>query len=150
MQVLVTKNNVVDLLSKGKVIVLSHVYKSKGKKYWVLCKPIDIVLSNGHAITIPEDYVTDLSSVPCWLWGFPFFLPPFGNFLLAAIIHDYLYTHRPFKGDFNFGRRQWADKEMLYWSNLLNTKASNYVRYWGVKYFGWIVWNKNTKFGGGY
>jgi hypothetical protein len=40
-------------------------------------------------ITVPRDTVTDLASVPRWLW---MIFPPHGKYAKAAIVHDYLYS----------------------------------------------------------
>ena len=44
---------------------------------------------NSEKIVVPEGYVTDLASVPRWLWSI---FPPFGKYLNAAIVHDYIYS----------------------------------------------------------
>ena len=103
----------------------------KGKK-WEVEEPIVVKLSNEYFITIPKGFRTDLSSVPKILWGI---FPPFGNFLLASIVHDYLYVIK-YKSN-----RAFCDKEMLIISNKLNkNKIDNYLRYWAVRLFGWIYW----------
>jgi hypothetical protein len=40
-------------------------------------------------ITVPAGFETDLASVPRLLWGL---IPPYGRYIRAAIIHDYLYA----------------------------------------------------------
>ena len=106
------------------------VLKYKGGEIWEIEKQIIHILHSGEKITIPEGFKTDLSSVPRILWGV---LPPFGSFLLASLVHDYLYTLDQTRG------RKFADKEMLIVSNKINkNKIDNYLRYWGVRVFGWI------------
>ena len=113
-------------------IVLEYIGGEKGKK-WKLHKSITHKLHNGETIVIPEGFETDLSSVPKFLWGV---LPPFGNFLLASLVHDYLYISYQSKG------RKFSDKEMLIVSNRTHkNKLDNYLRYWGVRAFGWIYWD---------
>ena len=82
----------------------------RGKK-WQVDEPIKHRLHDHTTIIIPKGFTTDLSSVPKFLWGI---FPPFGNFLLAALVHDYLYVTK-YKNN-----RAFADKEMLYISNALN------------------------------
>ena len=104
----------------------------KGGKMWILQKEIVHTLHNGETITIPVGFETDLSSVPKFLWSV---LPPYGKFLLAPLVHDYLYIVDQTRG------RAFADKEMLIVSNATHkNKIDNYVRYWGVRAFGWIYW----------
>jgi len=107
----------------------------KGKKF-ELYEDLPYTLSNGKKIIIPKGFVTDLSSVPNRLWGV---FSPFGDFLLAAIVHDYLYV------DQKVMTRKESDKEMLIISTRLNSntllrKLDNRLRFWGVRVFGWIYW----------
>ncbi len=44
---------------------------------------------NFSRVVVPEGFVTDLASVPQWLWGSGY--RPEGPYAYAAIIHDYLY-----------------------------------------------------------
>lgn len=101
---------------------------------WELAEAIEYTLSTGQIIRIPLGFLTDLSSVPKFLWSL---FPPFGDFLLAAIVHDYLYKTR-------LVSRKQADKEMLLLSNQLNhNKADNYTRYAGVRAFGARAYKKD-------
>ena len=102
----------------------------KGGKLWTMFQSIDHTLHNGEVITIPQDFETDLSSVPKILWSI---FPPYGNFILAALVHDYLYIADKTRG------RRFADKEMLIISNKTHkNKLDNYIRFIGVRAFGWI------------
>ena len=42
-------------------------------------------------ITVPAGFVTDLASTPRLMWAI---VPPLGRYMLAAIVHDYLYPPR--------------------------------------------------------
>lgn len=44
----------------------------------------------GQLIIVPAGYVTDLASIPRGLW---WILPPHGELMTAAILHDWLYSH---------------------------------------------------------
>lgn len=133
----ISLSNVRDILSAGSVVELSFLYRYKNRKYWKLVTPLTCQLSNGDTVTIPAGFITDLSSVPPFLWGV---FRPFGDFLLAALIHDFLYIEKPFS-------REFADKEMLYWSNAVNgNKIDNYIRYFAVRAFGWTWWNNLFKY----
>tara|TARA_R100000544_G_C2213961_1_gene53508 strand:+ start:109 stop:474 length:366 start_codon:yes stop_codon:yes gene_type:complete len=103
----------------------------RGKK-WQVDEPIKHRLHDKNTIIIPKGFTTDLSSVPMFLWGV---FPPFGNFLLASVVHDYLYVVK-YRDD-----RYFCDKEMLIISNRINkNKVDNYIRYIAVRLFGWIYW----------
>jgi hypothetical protein len=130
-----TLENVKELLSNDNLIQLSFIYSYSSRKYWRLTQPISIRLSNGQEIEIPAGFKTDLSSVPKCLWSIA---PPFGDFLLAAIIHDYLYTN-------NIGTRKAADEEMMIWSERINSNhLDNIIRYYAVRAFGQSWWNRHT------
>lgn len=45
--------------------------------------------SGGDIITVPTGFITDLASVPQFLWNI---FPPFGRYDQAAVIHDYIYV----------------------------------------------------------
>lgn len=46
-------------------------------------------LGSGDFIIVPPDYVTDGASIPRLLWAF---LPAWGKYSRAAVVHDYLCT----------------------------------------------------------
>ena len=114
--------------------------KMRETKWFVVSKEIEFETSFGKTFIIPKGFITDLSTVPKWLWGV---CPPFGDFVLAAIIHDYLYVTKPCS-------KKVADKEMLIWSKVLNSdttlnRIDNYLRYWVVKHLGFKVWRRGIK-----
>lgn len=125
---------------------------SKWKQY-ILRKSVSFKLSNGSVIKIEEGFEWDLSSVPRLFWAI---LPPNGDFIVGALIHDYLYQNselviEEFEGDSKKARK-FADTEMLLWSKAVNgtskislQKIDNYTRFYGVRLFGGFVWNKKTK-----
>ena len=132
-------------------IVLRFRMRQNGEKirfypFWVLDRPMLVKIKNGDLLVIPAGFATDLSSVPRVLW--PLF-PPFGNFLVAAITHDYMY-HVDYKSD-TLGRKQarrLADETMLYLSNKYNgggflKKMDNYARYVAVRVFGNNIYRKS-------
>ena len=112
-----------------------------GKYCWELLESISVTLSNGDSLIIEKGLQTDLSSSPKFLW---WLFPPYGKFLLAALIHDYLYINDYKKSECNSKEaRAFADYQMLYFSNKLNdNKTDNYLRYWAVRLFGKKVWSK--------
>lgn len=85
-------------------------------------------------ITIPKGFKTDLASIPRIFWSF---YPPFGDYMNAAIIHDYLY-----KIKFN---RKLSDRIFL--MIMKEDKVGWFTRtlfYITVRMFGWIRFNANT------
>lgn len=48
-------------------------------------------ISSRGEITVPTGFLTDGASIPSPFWSI---LSPFGPYFPAALIHDYLYSHR--------------------------------------------------------
>lgn len=95
---------------------------------------IKVELSDGSSIFIPKGFNTDLSSSPRWLWSL---FPPIGDFIIASVVHDYLYSEDVSRG------RLFADKEMLLISYVHNkSKVDNYLRFLAVRVFGKKYFNK--------
>jgi hypothetical protein len=63
---------------------------SREKRNWVLCDDIFFRV-NGTLEIIHAGMITDLASVPC---VFRSIINTYGNYNLAAIIHDHLYAHK--------------------------------------------------------
>lgn len=135
---IITLENCREELEKGGVIQRERLYSSSDKwKEYKLLKDVNIKLSNGDTIKIPKNFEWDLSSVPKVLWSI---MSPDGDFEIAALIHDYLYTE-------NYLSREFADKEMYKWSIVSNgtdkisfKNIDNWLRYIGVKFFGNKAW----------
>ena len=112
--------------------------KRKDKKYFYTLRDIDIILSNGHLITIPEGFNFDGSSSPRYLWAL---FPRYGSFLFASLVHDYLYVIKYNSEKIGDKEAQkFADNEMLIWSNATHqSKINNLLRYYAVRVFGKFV-----------
>lgn len=132
---MVTLRNCVKELMKDDLIHQVYVYSDRSSKYWRLIKNVEVSLSDGTYILIPRGFFYDMASVPKILWSL---VRPFNDGLLATLIHDYLYVHR--QPGWN---RKKVDQEYLKWMNATNpNKLDNYIRYYTVRAFGWLVWNK--------
>jgi hypothetical protein len=136
----ITLDNVIETLKSEDIINISPVYNLEKKpKYWKVLKPITFKTSFGKTYTIPEGFITDLCTVPRFLWGY---FPPFGYYTLAYLIHDFLYIHKQ-KGL----SRLDVDEEMFIWAQKLNpNKKDNFLRYIIVLLTGWLYWYKLIKF----
>jgi len=116
------------------------------RKNWMISEDIEFKLSNGEKVLVPRGFETDLASVPRILWSIT---PPYGDFLLAIILHDWLYASdykRSCLGERK--ARKFSDDEMLKWSNKMNlNKFDNYLKYFGVRLFGGMVYKRiNNKY----
>lgn len=60
---------------------------------YLTCGQITILINQHGIVTpiiIPGGFLTDLASIPRWLW--PIIAPARSDFIGAAILHDYLYA----------------------------------------------------------
>ena len=97
-------------------------------------------------VHVPAGFITDFASSPRFLWCF---IPPFGRFTKAAVLHDYLYQKR--KMVWGIGgtpivhttvTRKEADDifhEAMLVAGTPEWKAK--LMYWGVRLFGWLAWH---------
>lgn len=63
------------------------------ERRWVLLEPLTYDVGHkgsGATIVVEAGFVTDLASVPRFLWAI---IPPFGLHAGAAVLHDWMYTH---------------------------------------------------------
>lgn len=64
-----------------------------GDGNWMLAMPVDYTIGSSNlGIRVPQGFVTDFASVPRFLWSA---LPPQDQYMLPAVIHDYLYWEQP-------------------------------------------------------
>lgn len=126
------------------MIKLGYSTHSRSKKKWETLEDIHVILSDETPLLIPKGFRNDLSSVPRFLW---WFMPPFGKFLLGAIVHDYMYFTDYKRKEMGTKRaRKFADEQMLFISDKENPsffgKIDNRLRYIGVRWFGSIVYKR--------
>ena len=93
-------------------------------------------LGSGDIITVAIGFHTDFASIPRLLWVF---LPRWGTYGNAAVIHDWLYWKQ------SRSRRE-ADDIMLEAMDVSSVAAwKKYTIYWAVRLFGWWAWNHNRQ-----
>ena len=107
---------------------------------WCLCRPFSYHIGSRHSrkiIIVPVGFVTDFASVPQFLW---WWLPYWGKYGKAAVLHDFLYQshccHLFLKGT-----RKEADK-IFYEAMIVGGTPQRraYLMYLAVRLFGWIGW----------
>jgi len=91
---------------------------------------------SSDVITVPEGFMTDLASIPPvarWL------IPKLGKHAQAAVLHDYLYTYKPFE-------RKKCDLIFLEAMKVLRVSFwKRHVMYRAVRLAWWIPWDKNER-----
>jgi hypothetical protein len=62
---------------------------------WIVLENLDFIIQlddkSAATMRVPKGFVTDLASTPREIWSL---YPPFGKYLTASILHDYLYWRR--------------------------------------------------------
>jgi hypothetical protein len=141
-----TLKNITHYQKEYSIVEMKYVMGVNTKNKYQLINSIKIELSNKDIITIPSGFIWDLASVPRILWSL---LPPDGDFTLGFLIHDYLYSTK----SLNNYTRKFCDDEMLIWtfktsgtSNPISFRNIDiFIRYYGVRLFGWVVWKDIIK-----
>ena len=88
-----------------------------------------------QTITVPAGFITDFASSPFVVWSF---IPKWGKYGKAAIIHDYLYQKHRFNRRYT---RKYADGIFLEAMVVLDVaRWRRKLMYWGVRAFGWLAW----------
>lgn len=87
-------------------------------------------------VDVPAGFVTDLASVPRYLWSW---LPNDGPYLHAVIIHDWLYWDQARARD---------EADNILWVDMSDLKVGYLTRqaiYQGVHWWGQAAWNEDTR-----
>ncbi|MGO4552079.1 DUF1353 domain-containing protein [Lysobacter sp. 2RAF19] len=88
-------------------------------------------------VVVPVGFVTDLTSVPQWVWSSG--IRPEGPYAFAAIIHDYLYWTQ---------ERPKAEADEIFLFAMQDSKVDKKLRdriYTAVKNYGGNAWVNNAK-----
>lgn len=90
-------------------------------------------LGGADNIVVPAGFVTDMGSVPHFLWGI---IDPWGKASKAFLIHDFLYETR-------LRSRLVSDAILLEGMEVLGVNwLKRKLIYNGVRIGGWFAWNK--------
>ena len=106
-------------------------------KTWVILRPFSYdvgKIGSGNKVNVKTGFMTDFASIPRLLW---IFLPCWGKYGNAAVIHDWLYwaQERP---------RKEADGIMLEGMGVLKVPFwQKYPIYIAVRTFGQMAWKRN-------
>ena len=108
-------------------------------KTWRLTEEFGYAIGSegsSNTINVPAGFTTDFASVPRLLW---FFLPQWGKYGNAAVIHDYLYYIQTTS-------RTEADRIFLETMLVLDVpRWKRYCLYTGVRIGGWWSWLVNSR-----
>lgn len=93
-------------------------------------------IGSGDKIKVPEGFITDFATIPRPFWSF---LPPWGKYGKAAIVHDYLYDN---------AIRARKESDQIFLEIMRNSDVNTLIRYiiyYSVRTFGWIFYNRDNK-----
>ena len=91
---------------------------------------------SGDVINVPIGTYTDFASIPRPLWVF---IPKWGKYGNAAVIHDWLYWEQP---------RSRKEADDIFLEGMVVLEVPNLTRriiYYAVRWFGWLAWNNNRR-----
>lgn len=118
-----------NLIKHYKVNFSAHSCIKPYKSYnYLTCHVIPVSIGD-KKISIPQDFKTDLASIPRWLW--PLVAPAHSKLMSASILHDYLYTDPE-----GFNRKE---IDGIFYNVLVNSgvdKTHAYLMYSAVRLFG--------------
>ena len=87
----------------------------------------------------PRHFVTDFASIPRFFW----FLPDWGTYNKAPVIHDVLYSSKKIM-DKPITRKQaddiFLEAMLIDFRNHKQGKLVAYLEYLAVRIFGWLAW----------
>lgn len=89
-----------------------------------------------NVIIVPVGFVTDFASIPWLFWAF---LPSWGKYGKAAVIHDFLYQSHNYP-EMSHSRKEADD---IFYEAMLVEGTKHWkarVMYIGVRLFGWLAW----------
>jgi len=100
----------------------------RGSTRWEVEEDYKVVVLD-NIIEIPKGFITDLASIPRVMW---LFLPPFGRYTEASVVHDYLYTSSDLP-------RNKCDE--IFFTLMIRNNVGYFtakMMYYSVRFFGWM------------
>ena len=129
-------------------IKLSYQPIVKGGRTFTVSEDIKVKLSDGFEIVIKDGTITDLASVPKFLWSL---FTPIDEAFIGDLIHDYLWIDKVGQiSHFNnspYLARKFADEERYRWRKKLapKKKIKNFVTHYFIRIFGRPFYDRRFK-----
>jgi hypothetical protein len=127
---------------KNNPVIYRYSFNATKWEQFELMNDISFEMPDGSVLLIDKGFKWDLSSVPSFLW---LFMKPFGKYDAAYLIHDKLYQDKELH---SFTQKQCDEIMKSFALALVDTQKVSlkrfdvWARYYAVRAFGWIVWNK--------
>jgi hypothetical protein len=115
---------------------------------WVTITDIEVTLSDGYVLKIPDNTIWDGASIPKWLW---WLMKPIDEGALGDLIHDQLWVDK--RAQFEFfeydihAARKFADEERLRWREALAPRKTvkNIVTHRVIRLIGGLYYSKQIQ-----
>ena len=92
---------------------------------------------SSESIVVPSGLISDGASIPKFLWTV--IGHPMDKYAQAAFLHDWICRERLYS-------RKRCDQIFLEAMGVLKvSKIKRTIMYWGLRIFGWYMWNKGDK-----
>lgn len=119
------------------------IYLAKGGKKFRLSEDWEFLSKlMGGRLIVPKGYVSDLASIPQWIWWWQW-----GVWHLAAICHDYIYEYGYIYKKTNRGLKKIEfsriNADVLFYEVMRDLGVKERTAssmYWAVRAFGWLYW----------
>ena len=127
------------------LIPLAYDTNAKGERTFTVIVTINVTLSDGYQLKIPQGSKTDLASIPNWGWSI---FKPIDIAFIADLIHDALWIDK--QGQIKhfdnniYQARKFADEERLRWRKALapDKKIKNYVTHKIIRLIGGFYYSR--------
>lgn len=120
----------------------------KYPRHWIISEDMEITLSDGSLILVPEGFIWDGASIPKWLW---WLFSPMDEGAIADVIHDFLWADKEeefARWDYNIYKcRLYADNERNEWRKRLAPKRyiKNAVTHFFIRKIGGFFYSKQLQ-----
>lgn len=113
---------------------------------WMLLSDL-VYKGKSDIIVVPKGFITDFASVPRFLWSI---IPPYGKYTKAAVVHDFLYKHRPLVLAMDGGQEPISRKDSDgIFSRIMKELGTSTWRRWSmykcVSKWGYKAWNEHRE-----
>lgn len=129
-------------------IPIRYLPNEKGERTFEVYEAIEVELSDSYILKIEKGFLTDLSSVPKWLWSF---FSPIDKAFIGDLIHDKLWADKQKQFEYfdynTYKARKFADDERNKWRKALapKKKFKNWTTHAVIRLMGGFFYSKQIK-----
>jgi len=123
-----------------------RIEEMPGEDRWILLEALTYVAKDGRIFTVPLGTVTDLASIPRFIW--PLYHPAAPGYRKSAVVHDELYSRAElFSGDDHGHISRGAVDDLFHeMMGVEGFRPTGRRAVWlGVRSGGWLPWKRYRK-----